>query len=1168
MDQRKKTAWALVTCTALLVLLMAMLPTASGQSMTGQISGTVLDPQSAVVPGATVTLTNELTGQTREMVSGSQGEFLFTQLLSGTYAIRVNASGFKAYGQKGITLSANEKVALSGVQLEIGTTSETVEVTADSMRVETQSSERTGLISATQVAELAASPDRSFTSLLKVVPGVTTSGGLNVLGGRSGQAVVTLDGIVDNDTGVQTTGSGWVNPNVDAISEMKVMLSNYTAEYGIRAGGTINVSIKNGTRDFHGSAYYFKRHEKLNANEWNNNRNNIAKSRYRYDNPGYTIGGPVIIPGTGFNESREKLFFFWSQEWLKTKNPSGAQRRRFPTDLERIGDFSQTVDASGNLYVVTDPSTGLPFDGNVIPSSRADVVGQAFLNFFPSPNRTDWSDGDNTYNWVDQWVSSERKDQQILRIDWNVAPQTLIYGRYVKSNDPNEQPVGFATAGNWPLVGTTWNQHALGFVGTWIQTFSSSIVNEFTFGLNRGIQDNTAFEGELERVVRSNIAGIADLQQFHPENNPLNIMPAASFGGLNQDLSVDNRFLFHGNNTLYNISDNFSWVKGSHSLKFGFYFEYTSRNSVRESNRSGAFDFSPDTYNPFDSGLGMANAFLGTVRTYQESDLAQDSHARYRDVEFYAQDSWRVNRRLTIDIGARFQNMSPTWYDGQQLAIFQPELYDASTAMKYIYPTTNGMGKNPYTGEIVAPTLIGSFAAPAGVTYTPEEMYPAVGVFDEKYLNNPGVKVSPRVGFAYDVFGDGKMAIRGGFGMFYDRSGGDDIQAQALQVAPIQNLATIWYSQVSQLGSAAFTYSPGSRFYAVGASQRDFSAPTSYNWSLGIQREVGLGFVVDVSYVGTVGRHMRRSKGINSLLYGTKFLASSINPDTGIVYPNNFLRPYQGYDSISYVSFDDSSNYHSMQLSLNRRFGDKLTIGGNWTWSKVMDYAAGGGGPFGGGASAFMPDELFYGKASTDRTHNVVINWTYKMPGLSNHIGNNIIAKQVFDGWQVSGIATFISGTPQSVSWSTNVPGTDVTGSDVSTTRVDLTGNPILSNPTGIQSLLNTTAVSVPLYGAANCEYGDLFTCGFGNAPKDVFRGPGTNNWDISIFKNFQLGSSEERSLQFRWETYNTFNHTQYSSVDTSGVFNSSGEQISTTFGQYNGAASARKMVFALKLKF
>jgi hypothetical protein len=1227
MDQQKKVAWAFVSCSAALVLLLAMLPTAGAQSMTGQISGTVIDPQSAVVPGAVVTMTNSLTGQTREMKAGSQGEFNFTQLLAGTYEVSVSAPGFKVYQQKEIRLSANEKIALRQVQLEIGTTAETVEVSASVAHVETQNSERTALISSTQVAELAASADRKFINLLKVIPGVylntsgpsgppgapeTPPGGLyEVNGGKSGQTIVTLDGISDADTTMNWNSSGYTNPNVDAINEMKVMLTNYTAEYGIRAGGTINVSIKNGTKEFHGTAYEFKRHEKLNANEWNNkSRAPISpRQRYRYDNFGYTLGGPVLIPGTGFNKNREKLFFFVSMEWLKNVSPSGVVRLRFPTLDERKGDFSNTIiDQTGTKPVVVDPNSppGPPptraFPNNIIPESRSDAVGRAFLNFYPQPNHAlDWFGG-SQYNWTGNWLDEMPRNQQIIRVDWNVAPKSLIYARFVRTSVPKKLTLGAeAMDTSWPTLGTDWSNPAQGLVGTWIQTVSASLVNEVTAGFNRGQQIQTPFADQLKNVQRQTYPALADFKQFNPTLNTLNIIPAAYFsanaggpppppgagpppgGGGNSlipNIAVATRFLFHGDNTLVNFTDNLSWVSGKHSFKFGFYSEFGRRNAVRHSNFNGSFDFSTDLYDPLDTGLPMANAFIGTVTKYQESDKWQFSHARYHDIEFYVQDGWRVTRRLTLDIGVRFQNIAPTTFEGGQMGIFLDSLYKTTTPMQYITeidfpgppgapPTT--MGKNPFTGEIVPGVLKGSFAFPAGVTLTPEQMYPAVKVFNGTYMNNPGWLPSPRFGFAYDVFGNGKMAIRGGIGMFYDRSGGDEEQADFLTVPPIQNATTIYYSTVSQLKGAKFTYGPGIGTDAVQAGQLDFSSPGSYNWSLGVQRDIGSGFVLDVSYVGTVARHLRRSKGINTLDYGMRFQQSSINPNTRRPYLDNQLRKYQGVGSLKYTEFSDSSNYHAMQLSINRRYGDRLVLGGNWTWSKVMDFeSSGSGGPGGAGTPVFLADRLFYGKAGTDHTHNVRLDFTYKIPGVASHLGNNIFAKGVFDGWQLSGIGTFVSGAPQTVSFSILNPGPpiDVTGSDGAPTRPKLTGNPINSNPTGIQSRLNTAAIALPAFGQGVCKYQDPFTCGFGNAPRDIFRGPGLNNWDISLFKSFQLGNNEMRSLQFRLETYNTFNHTQYNRVDTFAMFNMAGQLVNPTFGQYSGAEPARKMVLALKLKF
>jgi len=1225
----------------MLVLLTAMLPTASGQSTTGRISGTVLDPQSAVVPEATVTLTNSLTGQTREMSAGSQGEFVFTQLFAGTYEISVTAPGFKVYQQKDIQLSANEAVALRNVQLEIGTTTETVEVTAEAAHVETQSSERTALISTTQVEDLAIAPDRSYIYMLRLLPGVivhqsqgdlpTIGGQMEVNGGKAGQVMVTLDGITDSSTESTWSSQGQINPNIDAINEVKVMLSNYTAEYGVRAGGTVNVSLKNGTREFHGSAYEYKRHEMFNAHEWQKDPPISEKSRYRYDNFGATLGGPVTFPG--FNQDRDKLFFFVSLDWLRNVTPSGPLQLRFPTDDERNGDFSKTETSLGVIQQLMDPdpSATQPISGNVVPQSRINAIGQNMLKWYPQPTQgVTWTADGSQYNYYDPvgYTRESPKNQQIIRIDWNAAPKTLIYGRFLRSSNPQKNPTGndSISMSGFPVLGTLYNPKAFGWGTTWVQTFSNSLVNEATVGFTKGITEQTPYAADLENVNSSKIG----FTQFHPEINPLKIMPMWGFsssgggggpppgpppggggpppgggappggGGGSAAVIVSPaisgsaaRFLHHGDNTLWNITDNLSWVKGRHSLKFGFYAEIVSRNSNRESDFTGTFSFdASDTANPLNTGLGMANAIMGYVTKYTESDKSQYSQARYNDIEFYVQDSWRVTRRLTLDIGIRFQNIAPTkLVNGGQMAMFLPDLYNKDTAMKYYIPSGPGGSQSydPITGDTLPSAVYqGSFALPASIT-DPKDMFPAVKIFDGTYLNNPGMLYSPRFGFAYDILGNGKMAIRGGFGMFYDRSGGDETQSNYMQVPPLQNLMSIYYSTIPQIQSAGTLklYGPGSMTYAVRAGQADFSAPGSYNWSLGVQRDMGLGLVLDVSYVGTVGRHQRRGTNINPLNYGTHFQDWALNPyatkpgppdvpPENLVYPDFLLRPYQGYDVISYYKFDGTSNYHSMQMTLNRRFGTRFTLGGNWVWSKVMDYDTQYEAGFPTGHPDFMPDSFYYGKADSDHTHNVMLNFTYSVPSLSSHLNNNIIAKGIFDGWMVSGIGSFISGSPSTVSYSLSDATVDITGAIAGgdsgvPTRVSISGNPLRSSQTGLQSQLNSAVIAVPEYGKGICQYGDPYTCGVGNASRWLFTGPGTNNWDMTFYKSFQLGSNESRSLEFRCETYNTFNHTQFSGVNTSATFNAATGDMtaaSATLGEYTSAASARKMVFSLRLRF
>jgi hypothetical protein len=367
---------------------------ANAQGLTGQISGILTDPNGGVVPNAKIEVINEETARVVTASSDSDGNFVVPQLLSGTYTLIVTADGFKRYEQKGIVLTANDRVAVRRIALEVGDVTQSVTVTAEAVLVQTNSAERAGLISEEEIQNIALK-GRDYMGLVRLLPGVVDTAnreapgwnnlvGVTVNGSRSGTLNLTLDGVSSLDTGSQL--GPYLAPGLDAIGEVKVLLTNYQAEYGRSSGGTINVVIKNGTRDFHGGGFYFKRHEQFNANEFFNNLRHQPKPRYRFNYWGGNIGGPVIIPGTGFNKNRDKLFFFWSQEYLPRRYPTRQGTIKYPTALERAGDFSQSLDANGRLIVVRDPQTGQPFPGNIIPANRIDPNGQKLLGIFPLPN--------------------------------------------------------------------------------------------------------------------------------------------------------------------------------------------------------------------------------------------------------------------------------------------------------------------------------------------------------------------------------------------------------------------------------------------------------------------------------------------------------------------------------------------------------------------------------------------------------------------------------------------------------------------------------------------------------------------------------------------------------------------------------------------------------------
>jgi hypothetical protein len=1132
---------------------------AAAQGLTGQISGRVLDPSGQAVANATLELVNNETSQTRASVTDATGTFVFTQILRGTYTLSATVPGFKRFENHDIVLSAAERLVLSDVTLQLGEVSQSVSVTAEAARVHTQSAERAGLVTSGQIQELPVK-GRDVMDVVRTLPGVVDTGaheapgfssvgGMRINGSRGGTINVALDGVSAVDVG--SMGGPLFTPNMDSVAEIKVLLTNYQAEYGRSSGGTISTITKSGSKSFHGSAAYFKRAEWLNANEYFNNRNNLEKPRYRYNYPYYNIGGPVLIPGLDFNRNRDKLFFFWSQDYLPRKLPSGQGRATFPTELERRGDFSRTFDTNGVLFPVLDPlNNRMPFPNNVIPQSRIDPNGQGLLNVFPLPNAFD---PNRTYNSVFESVNEQPRHEEILRTDWNVGPKTTFFARGVYGKEWwKGQFRSLLASSFWPQMGVRFDLRTRGLSSSLIHAFNPTLVNEFNFGISRArSQVSATSQEELDRNNREKLG--LNVPQFYPQNNPLNVLPNAVFGGVvgASQLWIESRFPYFGTFNTYILSNNITKIQDRHNIKAGIYIEKVANNKRMYGPFNGTYDFSRNVNNPFDANHPFANALLGSVNSYTEASRHPVGHGRYLNFEWFVQDNWRVHRKLTLDVGMRFYRIDPIWSEGDDLAIFSPDAFSLDQAPRLVEPyrttpTSPRLGRNPNTGEILPEVKIGTLAPGAG------EFYHGMQVLHERVAKTPPIQLAPRIGFAWDMFGDGKTAVRGGAGMFYDLFNVDLVLGLLVQ-PPITNIAVVNYTTIRDLLGTPASLSPSDVF----GFERDYSPPRMYNWSFGIQRNVGFGTVLDVSYVGTVGRFLRQRRNLNAVPYGTNFLPSSIDTTVAGNRPlsANFLRPLRGHGDISYIEFSSNSNYHSLQTHVNRRFTQNLMFGLSWTWSKAMDLAD----------SDTVLNPLLdsrmrhYGKSAFDRTHNFVVNYNYQLPDASA-TWNNVFSRLVLDHWSVSGITTFMSGAPIGLGYSL-VQAVDLTGAAGAgvDSRVVLTGNPNLpkSERTRVRHF-RTEVVRPPTR--------DDF--GIGNAPKDPIRGPGINNWDISIIKDFPFGRESAKAVQFRWEMYNAFNHTQFSSVDTAGRFDAAGRQVNGRFGEYTAARQARRIQMGLRINF
>ena len=1141
----------LVHALAALVLIGAPVTTL-GQGLTGQISGTVQDPSGSAIAGADLVLTNLGTTQARQGKTAADGTFVFTQLLPGRYQLVVTAEGFQKYEQKMIELTATERVVIPPITLRLGEMTQTISVEAEAARLQTQSAERSGLISTRQMQDLAMK-GRDYLGLVRLLPGVLDTanreapgwnnlGGISINGNRAGTINLTLDGISSLDTG--SMGGPYLAPSIDAVAEVKVLLTNYQAEYGRSSGGTINTIIKGGTKEFHGGAYYFLRNEALNANEFFRNRDNLPRPRYRFNYPGYFLGGPVIIPGTGINKSREKLFFFWSQEFLPRKRPTNLARRTFPTAAERMGDFSDTRDQNGQLIQILDPfNNRIPFPGNRIPTSRINPQGQKLLEVFPLPGAWDPS---RTFNSVFQSTVDQPRREEILRIDYNITPKTTFYARGIQNYEAFKGEFDFVLASSsWPQLPIKYQIRSRGLVSTLIHTFSPTRINEFTFGVNRALQTVDPLTEEGLRRNQRTALGL-NLPQFFPQANPFDLIPNANFGGIPNAgvLNIEQRFPFFGTNNIWNWSDNLSQIFGSHNTKIGIYIERTTRNAQRSTAFNGTFNFNRNPNNPMDTNYAYANALLGTFDSYVEANGHPAAHARYTNVEWFAQDTWKVTRRFTIDAGVRFYYIQPTYSAGDNLAAFDPSLYDPSQQPLLVQPyretpDSPRVGRDPVTGQILPVATIGTFATGRGTPYQ------GMAVYKEQAMITPSIQIGPRFGFAWDVFGNAKTAVRGGFGIFFDRFNDDQI-LQLVESPPNVITSTAFNTTITDLLSTPLRQSPAGVF----AVQRAYDPPTVYNWSFGIQQNIGFGMVLDVAYVGNVGRHLLHRRSLNAIPYGTRFLASSKDPTTGNPLPDNFLRPYQGYADIQYLEFASTSNYHSLQTQLNKRFSNNFTFGITYTWSKAMNLVNGNNDA----VNPFLDFRMRnYGRADIDRTHNFQLNYIYSLPKLSKVV-NNAVVKAIFDNWDVSGITTFLSGAPSGIGYAfvENIDITGASGAGVDS-RVNIIADP---RPKVNGLAFNVNAIAPP----------DRSNFGIGNAPKDVFRLPGINNWDVSFFKNVPFG--ESRRLQLRFEFYNFFNHPQFNGVDTTARFDAQGKQVNSRFGQYTSTTDARRIVLGAKFYF
>jgi hypothetical protein len=1160
-------------------VVLAASPVVWAQLTSGTIYGTVKDPQGAVIVGAKVTVVDQARRTSVETVSSADGTFAVPSLQAGTYTVTVEMAGFKKYEKKDVILRVNDRLQLGDLSLELGATAETVTVQAEIAMLQTQSAERSGIITGTQTVNLALN-GRNYLDLIKTVPGVVSDfngqvagpggiGAIYVNGQRGNQNNLTLDGATNMDTG--SNGTQHTSLNIDAVAEFRVLTNGQQAEFGRSAGAAINIVTKGGTQDFHGTGYWFHRHEGLNANNWRNNRDGLPRRYYRYNYQGYNVGGPVYVPGK-FNKDKDKLFFFFGQEFQRQLVPNTTRFVTVPTPDQRNGDFSNTRDAAGVLQTIVDPlNNRQPFPGGRIPASRFSADGQKILNFYPLPNVS----GQPSYNFQSQESSSYPRRQEIYRIDWNINQKWRAFFRVINDKDEQFMPYGQWSADyNIPFGKMRFAQPGHSAIANLTTVLNPTLTNEFIFGPSR---NRLTIDPTSDAFSRAKL-GLT----FRPlySGDPLGLVPNFRFEGVpNGPFTGFNGTPFRNVNNTFDFSDNLSKVFTSHHVKIGFYIQRSRKDQTAFTPANANIWFNRDAQNPGDTNWDFANALVGNFQRYQQANVILNGLYRYTNVEWYIQDNWKIRPGLTLDYGMRFYLIQPQYDAALQTSSFNPEFYRGADAVKLmerrVNPATGTVqAYNPVAGTFHPAALIGSLAPNVG-SRANGMARAGLNKYPRGLIDSRGIHYAPRFGLAWDPWRTGKMVFRMGGGVFFDRFQGNPVFDQ-LPNPPSTDVPTVYYGNLTTVaGTAGVFFPPDVRGFA-----RDGKVPSTYNYNAGIQYRLPASFILDVAYAGSVSRHLLNRYDFNEAPFGSAWLPQNQDPtvanptfDGNTTLPVNFYRPYIGFGRTDITAFGATSNYNSLQVALNRRVARGFNYGLAYTWSRALGTASGDGDRF----HPFDARKYLYGPLSFDRTHVFVFNYIYDVPKLAKNSNflDNPVGRAAFNNWQIAGITSFSSGQYDGIGYGiTGVGGAvlnrRITGSETIGPRVVLRGNPNRSKgQRAIDGFIDTGVFAPAQKGSVGLE-----------SPLRFVRRPGINNWDLSIYKNFPFAGEMTRYLQLRCEMFNVWNHTQFTDFNRGITFNAAGTQILNLpnsrggtggtygFGAVNGARDPRIIQLAAKIYF
>jgi len=1074
---------------------------AYAQNTGGSISGQVRDASGAAVAGAKVSVIQSETGATRHTTAGGGGEYVFPNLAVGTYTITAEHTGFKRLKCQGVVLHVSEQVGADLV-LQVGEVSEQVNVESTVAEVRTESSEQGSVINGGQVRELQLN-GRSFMSLLELVPGVASnmddrmdpnsSPNLSINGARSSASNFRIDGGNNADVIV---GSSSLNTftSIETIAEFNVLTANFSAEYGQSGVSQINVVTRGGTRDLHGSLYEFFRNDRLDAKDFISRQ----KLPLKMNDFGYTLGGPVSF--AGYNRNRTKTFFFVAQEFNRLSTQNTAQNTTVPTAAERTGDFSASI------TTIIDPTTRAPFAGNKIPASRIDANAAKIVSLYPQPNYS----GTGTINYTSAVAAKQPFREDMFRIDHIFNDKVSLYGRYTQDSATIDNPYGGSSATGvytkFPGIGSTnADRPGRNLALNSTQIFRPTLVNQINVSYSRRIFDmySTSTQGSKAKL------GI-NLPEVYPENeeDTLPVISMTNYAGIN----VARRG--HKELFTFEFSDNLAYIAGRHSLKFGGYYSYAgNREQKFNPNVSGTYTFDTSL-----AGNDVAALLLGAPTRYAEVEKTVWTDMRFGALEFYAQDDIKLTPRLTLNVGLRVTNFLQPYdqYDAQ--SNFIPSLYSASKAFTI----------NPSTGTRV----LGTGSELNGIVRTGVD-----SPYGRKLTENNTFLLGPRFGFAWSPLENRHWVFRSGYGVYYTRAMLGAYADTGLSNPPFSQSTTIEGATLSNPGGG--TIVPATAVVDLTTIGLPMKAPMIQQWSFGTEFDLVRKAVVSVNYVGSRGTHLLRPVNINA-------------PEPGVAAAQNVkvnaVRPYLGYGTITERQTTGNSNYHSLQVSLNRQVGSGLSLGAAYTYAKSIDDSSSDRG------SGDVPPNLRNLRSERavsdyDRTQILTSNFNWNVPKLARGALSNPVLRSVMDGWQVSGIARMWSGMPFDVVVSQDIAGIGA----VQNQRPNIVGD--TKGARSSAQWFNLAAFARPANGT------------FGNMGRNSLRLPGVNKWDLAASKNFALRESVR--LQFRAELFNTFNHPSLSAVGSTLTTTATGVNTAAgNFGVVTDSRDARVIQFALKLAF